>query len=72
MTFDTMGLSKPLLDAIVKQGYTQPSPIQAKAIPVILQGKDIMAAAQTGTGKTAGFALPMLELLAKGERAGGN
>lgn len=72
MTFDTMGLSKPLLDAIVKQGYTQPSPIQAKAIPVILQGKDIMAAAQTGTGKTAGFALPMLELLAKGERASGN
>jgi ATP-dependent RNA helicase RhlE len=63
MTFDTLGLSEQLLRAIQETGYTEPTPIQAKAIPAVLEGKDIMAAAQTGTGKTAGFTLPMLQLL---------
>ena len=60
MNFADLGLSKPLLDAIELQGYSEPSPIQAKAIPHVMAGKDVMAAAQTGTGKTAGFVLPML------------
>jgi ATP-dependent RNA helicase RhlE len=67
MTFDELGLSAPLLRAIEEKGYRQPSPIQAAAIPAVLSGRDLMAAAQTGTGKTAGFTLPILELLhAKG------
>ena len=65
MTFDSLGLSKHLLLAIKEQGYTEPTPIQAQAIPVILNKKDILAGAQTGTGKTAGFTLPMLELLSR-------
>jgi len=68
MSFENLGLSKPLLKAIKDQGYTKPSPIQAKAIPIILQKKDVLAAAQTGTGKTAGFTLPMLELLNKNNK----
>ena len=72
MSFDSLGLSKPLLDAVAAQGYDTPSPIQAKVIPVILEGKDIMAAAQTGTGKTAGFTLPLLELLSKGPKVRAN
>ena len=72
MSFDTLGLSAPILQAIAEQGYTNPSPIQAKAIPAILSGRDVMAAAQTGTGKTAGFTLPLLERLNKGERARGH
>jgi ATP-dependent RNA helicase RhlE len=63
MSFDTLGLSAELLRAVREQGYTEPTPIQSKAIPVILQGLDIMAAAQTGTGKTAGFTLPLLQRL---------
>jgi ATP-dependent RNA helicase RhlE len=69
MSFSTLGLSAPLLQAIADQGYETPSPIQEKAIPVILEGRDVMAAAQTGTGKTAGFTLPILEILSKGQRA---
>lgn len=69
MSFSSLGLSQPILDAIKSQGYETPSPIQLKAIPEVLAGKDVMAAAQTGTGKTAGFTLPILELLSKGERA---
>jgi ATP-dependent RNA helicase RhlE len=65
MSFDTLGLSAPLLKSVSKKGYTEPSPIQLKAIPRILEGRDILASAQTGTGKTAGFALPMLQLLSK-------
>jgi len=65
MSFDSLGLSKPLLLAIKEQGYTKPTPIQSQAIPVILAKKDILAGAQTGTGKTAGFTLPMLELLSR-------
>ena len=63
MTFNDLGLNKLLLKAIKEQGYENPTPIQEKAIPVILKRKDILAGAQTGTGKTAGFTLPMLELL---------
>jgi ATP-dependent RNA helicase RhlE len=63
MSFKSLGLSDALLKAVAKQGYTTPSPIQEKAIPLILQGKDVLASAQTGTGKTAGFSLPMLQLL---------
>ena len=63
MTFNTLGLSESLLLAVKETGYTQPTPIQAQSIPAILTGKDVMAAAQTGTGKTAGFTLPLLQLL---------
>ena len=63
MSFNTLGLSAELLRAIDEQGYSEPTPIQRKAIPVILAGKDVMAGAQTGTGKTAGFTLPLLQLL---------
>ena len=72
MTFDELGLSAPILKAIAAQGYSEPSPIQAKAIPAVLAARDVMAAAQTGTGKTAGFTLPILERLSAGRRAGAN
>ncbi|MDA7817957.1 DEAD/DEAH box helicase [Sulfurimonas sp.] len=65
MTFKELGLSEPILKAIKEQGYTEPTPIQAQSIPVILNRKDILAGAQTGTGKTAGFTLPVLELLTR-------
>lgn len=63
MSFETLGLVKPILKAISEKGYSEPSPIQVKAIPEILNGKDVLASAQTGTGKTAAFTLPMLDLL---------
>ena len=63
MSFATLGLSDQLLHAISDQGYSKPTPVQSRSIPVILSGKDILAGAQTGTGKTAGFALPLLQLL---------
>ena len=63
MTFSNLGLSTSLLNAIKSTGYIEPTPIQAQAIPAILSGKDVMGAAQTGTGKTAGFVLPLLQLL---------
>ncbi|SFX42182.1 DEAD/DEAH box helicase [Marinospirillum alkaliphilum] len=72
MSFSSLGLSAPILAALDAQGYTSPTPIQAQAIPAIMAGKDIMAAAQTGTGKTAGFTLPILERLARGEPAKAN
>lgn len=65
MSFEKLGLSKHLLKAIAEQGYDTPTPIQAQAIPIILDKKDVLAGAQTGTGKTAGFTLPMLELLTR-------
>jgi ATP-dependent RNA helicase RhlE len=67
MSFNSLGLSDALLKAISKKGYTTPSPIQQKAIPSILEGKDVLASAQTGTGKTAGFTLPILQLLSQGK-----
>ena len=63
MSFDTLGLSAELLRAVSEQGYSEPTPVQRDAIPVILDGKDILAGAQTGTGKTAGFTLPLLQRL---------
>lgn len=72
MSFAPLGLSTQLVETVTELGYETPSPIQAEAIPAIIRGKDVMAAAQTGTGKTAGFTLPILELLAKGRRANAN
>lgn len=69
MTFTDLGLIAPLLKAITEQGYTKPTPVQAQAIPFILQGRDMLAGAQTGTGKTAGFTLPLLQLLSKNKPA---
>ncbi|NNC85971.1 MAG: DEAD/DEAH box helicase [Bacteroidia bacterium] len=63
MSFKSLGLSDALLKAISKKGYTEPSPIQEKVIPHVIKGKDVLASAQTGTGKTAGFTLPILQLL---------
>ncbi len=63
MSFDNLGLSAELLRAVGEQGYTEPTPIQSQAIPVILEGRDVMGGAQTGTGKTAGFTLPLLQRL---------
>ncbi len=72
MSFADLGLCAPILEAVAQKGYDTPSPIQMQAIPAVIQGKDVMAAAQTGTGKTAGFTLPLLERLSKGQRAGAN
>jgi len=72
MKFSSLELSDSILAAVADQGYDTPSPIQEKAIPAILEGRDVMAAAQTGTGKTAGFSLPLLEILSKGKLAGPN
>ncbi|MCE2675330.1 MAG: DEAD/DEAH box helicase [Sediminibacterium sp.] len=63
--FQTLGLIEPLLKAIQEEGYTTPTPIQAESIPIVLQGKDLLGCAQTGTGKTAAFTLPILQLLVK-------
>ena len=72
MTFSDLGLCPEILSALTRQGYTKPTPIQAQAIPPVLNGNDVMAAAQTGTGKTAGFTLPILQMLKDGERAKSN
>ncbi len=71
MSFDSLGLSAELLRAISEQGYTKPTPIQSKAIPIILEGKDVLGGAQTGTGKTAGFTLPLLQRLNQNPAANG-
>ena len=68
--FAHLGLGRPLLEALERCGYNTPTEIQEQAIPAVLSGKDLMAAAQTGTGKTAGFILPMLEILRQGTKAG--
>jgi len=65
MPFKQLGLSEPLLRAIKEQGYSEPTPVQKEAIPIIISKRDVLAGAQTGTGKTAGFTLPMLELLSR-------
>lgn len=72
MSFTQLGLSQTLNNHVTKHGYSSPTPIQAKAIPIILAGKDIMAAAQTGTGKTAAFCLPILQRLAAGQKVKAN
>jgi ATP-dependent RNA helicase RhlE len=63
LTFDELGLSADLLATVAREGYTEPTPVQEAAIPLVLAGRDVVAAAQTGTGKTAAFVLPILELL---------
>jgi ATP-dependent RNA helicase RhlE len=68
MSFAELGLAEPLVRAVTEHGYTQPTPIQAQAIPAVLKGGDLLAGAQTGTGKTAGFTLPMLQRLNGGKR----
>jgi len=65
MSFDQLGLSADLLRAVQELGYTSPTPIQQRAIPAVHDGRDLLAAAQTGTGKTAAFALPLLQHLAE-------
>ena len=65
-SFSHLGLSEPLLRALAARNYTTPTPIQAQAIPPLLEGRDLLGIAQTGTGKTAAFALPLLQLLAEG------
>ncbi|MCG8383124.1 MAG: DEAD/DEAH box helicase [Gammaproteobacteria bacterium] len=72
ITFDELALAEPIARAVKEKGYTTPSPIQAKAIPVVLQGGDLLASAQTGTGKTAAFTLPVLQQLLDKPRASGN
>ena len=67
MPFSKLGLSSPIVKAVAKQGYEKPTSIQEKAIPIVLSGKNLIAAAQTGTGKTASFVLPILEMLSKSE-----
>lgn len=71
MTFNELNLSVPLLRAVVEKGYVEPTPIQAAAIPAILRGADVWASAQTGSGKTAAFALPLLQRLAAERRPAG-
>ena len=64
--FDGLGLSPEILKAVVDTGYTTPTPIQAQGIPIVLERRDLIGIAQTGTGKTASFTLPMIEMLARG------
>ena len=71
MTFKELNLSAPLLRAVQEAGYETPSPIQAAAVPPVLSGRDLMGCAQTGTGKTAAFALPMLDRLTANPPQGG-
>ncbi|MFQ5479724.1 MAG: DEAD/DEAH box helicase, partial [Thermodesulfobacteriota bacterium] len=68
MKFEKLGLQAELLRAVSAEGYTTPTPVQARTIPVVLQRRDVLAGAQTGTGKTAAFALPILQILNKGGR----
>ena len=66
MSFSNLGLSQKVLDAVNTAGYTEPTPIQEQAIPEVLEGRDVLGIAQTGTGKTASFTLPMLTKLETG------
>ena len=72
MLFTELGLSADILRAVSDQGYSEPTPIQAQAIPIVLEGRDVLAGAQTGTGKTAGFTLPLLQRLIEQKPAKGN
>src|SRR5687768_1185351 len=65
-TFDQMGLIQPILKALQEEGYSKPTPIQAQAIPHLIQNRDLLGCAQTGTGKTAAFAIPILQKLYTG------
>ena len=63
MSFDTLGLAPELLRAVADEGYTEPTPVQREAIPLVLERRDLLAGAQTGTGKTAAFVLPVIQIL---------
>ena len=65
MTFENLNLIEPILKALQEEGYSTPTPIQEKSIPILLQGKDLLGCAQTGTGKTAAFSIPILQKLYK-------
>src|SRR5688500_3135372 len=65
MSFQSLNIIEPILRAVREEGYTTPTPIQAQAIPIVLQGTDLLGCAQTGTGKTAAFAIPILQLLSQ-------
>jgi ATP-dependent RNA helicase RhlE len=69
MNFSDLGLKPELTAAVAEKGYTVPTPIQLAAIPAVLGGRDVLAGAQTGTGKTAGFVLPILQKLRRSKRA---
>ena len=69
MGFDKLGLCKKVLKGINKAGYEKPTPIQEKSIPIILDGNDILGSAQTGTGKTAAYAIPIIDLLLKSKKS---
>src|SRR3954464_8834553 len=71
-TFEGLGLIPPIMNAVAAEGYTTPTPIQARAIPYVLAGRDLLGLAQTGTGKTAAFALPILQRLAQHPPTGRN
>src|SRR5437879_11826381 len=66
MSFESLGLSAPVLQAVAEKGYVTPTPIQEQAIPIVLMGRDVLGCAQTGTGKTASFVLPMIDILSAG------
>src|SRR3546814_2262895 len=66
VTFSDLGLSDEVVSAVATSGYTKPTPIQEKAIPYVLMGRDVLGCAQTGTGKTASFTLPMIDVLSAG------
>ena len=70
-TFQQLGLIAPILDALKDEGYTHPTPIQEQSVPIVLQGHDLLGCAQTGTGKTAAFAIPVLQLLQAQPKAAG-
>jgi ATP-dependent RNA helicase RhlE len=65
LLFEQLGIIEPILNALKAEGYTTPTPIQQQAIPVLLEGRDLLGCAQTGTGKTAAFAVPILQLLSE-------
>ena len=69
MTFTELNLIEPILKAVVREGYEEPSPIQSQAIPLLLEGRDLLGCAQTGTGKTAAFAFPILQTLYETHRS---
>ena len=70
MSFENLNLIKPIQTALTNEGYKTPTPIQQQAIPLILEGKDILGCAQTGTGKTAAFAIPILQILSQSQESG--
>src|SRR5438874_8851794 len=68
-SFATLGLQRELADAVAALGYEEPTPVQREAIPLLLEGRDVLGQAETGTGKTAAFALPMLQIIAAAKRS---